>query len=230
MTQQKFRYGEKEMKIALKQSTGLCLRGIIAVWQYCPRYNPAYTPDIQKNLDGFETPGFSSAEESYMLELVMRITKHGGLPPPQEKSLLKRMPRYARWLARIGNLDPEYRLPKLELPTAEQSQGNVSVLQWFYIQEPQINANSIRARIVSSPAECLNPKAVAVTPSIYYPTKSIRYIRDNIITNTPMGEGALTVHLLGVPQWLCNKLKLRSSWSHNDEIEEIMKGLGGTNE
>ncbi len=228
MTEQKFRYTEKEMKIALKQSLNLCIRGLIAVWQYCPRYNPEYTPERMAKLRGFKTPGFSESQERFMLELVNQLIGNRSLNPPQEKALLKRMPRYARWLARIGNLNPEHRLDKIDLPSSIESAEIAGKLVWFYIREPVFDRRktSFKTRIVDGPENCegtVFDAEIYGLPALSYPAKTVKYLQMNVSYNSPMGETVLPVHVIGVPEWLSSKMKLPAEYRETDEIEKMIR-------
>lgn len=224
MTEPKFRYTEKEMKIALKQSLNLCIRGLIAVWQYCPRYNPEYTLDIGEKLQGFTSKGFSPSEEIFMLKLVNQVVKDGNLNPPQQKALLKRMPRYARDLARIGNLPSERRLDKIDLPTAKEAVDVSSKLVWFYVKdhEPDRRGTHFKAEIAEGANDMfIQFKGTGTARS--FPTKSVKYLEMAMEDNTPMGETFVDVQVIGVPQWLCTKLKLDDEKNYTEEIEDLIK-------
>jgi len=229
MNQPKFRYTEKEMKIALKQSLGLCIRGLIAVWQYCPRYNPEYTSEVSEKLRGFKSRGFSSSEEIFMLELVKRVVADGNLNPPQQKALLKRMPRYARDLARIGNLDPAHRLDKIDLPTAKEAVEVSSKLVWFYIKDRELDRRGahFKAEIATGANDMTQFRGTGTIRS--FPTKSVKYEEMVFEDNTPMGETFIDVQVIGVPQWLCTKLGLDDEKNYTEEIENLINSYRSKN-
>jgi hypothetical protein len=208
---QKFRYSEKEMKIALKRSLNLCVRGLAALWQYS-HHNQNYNSQ-----EAFFTH-FHTGDENFFLDVFECIQKRGWITRPQEKALQKRMPKYAGQLADVANLPDDIRLPKLQLPKAEQQRSDMDTKFWYILDLPKFDNRGTYVKA----AACGD--GLWESARLSFPLKSSEIYKTIEITNTPMGEGTVDVYWIGLPRWLCEKLKIDTDYTlskpdHGKKIE-----------
>ena len=209
----KFRYTEKVIKESLKSSEDLCKKGLLALWQYNPRYNDQYTPEVQDQMDGFVTE-YRDAERDLLFGLAKHLMDRGYLTDNQTRAVKNRIPKYATLLTELAN--KQFKLPPIPVPDSDAILAEGRKIYWFRTEagktgmfdQPDIfdskNKTSIKARIPITEEDAM---------ALWFPKKCTKVVES--------GDG---IKFIGIPKWLCEKNKIPFDLAIDDE--DLPEALG----